>query len=76
MPLTENEIQKFKTVLEKLKVQLSQTIKSVSDDVKSMEESKGYSQHQADEGTDDFDQTISIEAVSYTHLTLPTKRIV
>jgi len=61
MPLTENEIQKFKTVLEKLKVQLSQTIKSVSDDVKSMEESKGYSQHQADEGTDDFDQTISIE---------------
>ena len=64
MPLKKSDITKFKKQLEELRAQLSQTIKSVSDDVKSMEEPKGYSQHQADEGTDDFDQTISIEVSS------------
>ncbi|MCB1081140.1 MAG: TraR/DksA family transcriptional regulator [Chlamydiia bacterium] len=57
-------MEKFKKQLEDLKRQISQTIKSVANDVKSMEEPKGYSQHQADEGTDDFDQTISIEVSS------------
>ncbi len=64
MPLKKSDITKFKKLLEELKIQLGQTIKSVSDDVKSLEEPKGYSQHQADEGTDDFDQTISIEVTS------------
>ena len=61
MPIKKSDIEKFKKQLEEMKNQLSQTIKSVSDDVKSPDESKGYSQHQADEGTDDFGQTISIE---------------
>ena len=64
MGLKKSDIAKFKKQLEEMKVQLSQTLKSVSDDVKSTEEPKGYSQHQADEGTDDFDQTISIEVSS------------
>jgi len=64
MPLTKDEITRFKKQLEGLKSQLTHTIKSVSDDVKSAEEPKGYSQHQADEGTDDFDQKISIEVTS------------
>ncbi|MGE0198689.1 MAG: TraR/DksA family transcriptional regulator [Simkaniaceae bacterium] len=64
MPLKKSDIEKFKKQLEDLKRQISQTIKSVANDVKSMEEPKGYSQHQADEGTDDFDQTISIEVSS------------
>ncbi len=47
-----------------MKEQLGASLKSVSNDVKTSEESKGYSQHQADEGTDDFGQTISIEVSS------------
>jgi len=61
MTLNKNEIEKFKHRLLEIKSQLGASLKSVSDDVKSSEESKGYSQHQADEGTDDFGQTISIE---------------
>lgn len=61
MPMKKNEIDRFKKKLEELRVQLRNTIKTVSEDVKSFEEPKGYSQHQADEGTADFDQTISIE---------------
>ena len=64
MPLSKSEIETFKKQLEDLRGQLSHTLKSVSDEVKSGDESKGYSQHQADEGTDDFDQTISIEVSS------------
>ena len=64
MILTKNDVERFKEILENLRSQLRQTIKSVSDEVKSVEEPKGYSQHQADEGTDDFGQTISIEISS------------
>lgn len=61
MALKKSEIEEFKKRLEELKLQLNQTLGKVSEDVKNKEEPKGYSQHQADEGTDDFDQTISIE---------------
>lgn len=61
MALKKKDIEKFKQRLLEMKVQLGVSLKSVSDDVKTSEESKGYSQHQADEGTDDFGQTISIE---------------
>ena len=64
MPIKEKDIEKFKKQLHKIKAQLMNTLKSVSDEVKSADESKGYSQHQADEGTDDFDQAISIEVSS------------
>jgi len=56
MALTKNEIEIFEKRLLTLKGQLSNTLRQVSQDVKSKDESKGYSQHQADEGTDDFDQ--------------------
>jgi DnaK suppressor protein len=61
--LTKEEVEFFKKKLEDLKRQLSQTLRDVSEDVKS-EEPKGYSQHQADEGTDDFGRTISIGLTS------------
>ena len=64
MALTKNEIEIFEKRLLTLKGQLSNTLRQVSQDVKSKDESKGYSQHQADEGTDDFDQTITIEVSS------------
>ncbi|WP_194848247.1 TraR/DksA family transcriptional regulator [Candidatus Neptunochlamydia vexilliferae] len=64
MPLKKSEIETFKKRLLEMKEQLGASLKSVSDDVKTPDDSKGYSQHQADEGTDDFGQTISIEVSS------------
>jgi DnaK suppressor protein len=61
MPLKKNEIAKFKKRLEELKAQMVHMVRETSEDVKASEEFKGYSQHQADEGTDDFDRTISLE---------------
>lgn len=61
--LSKKDIEEFKKKLEELRKQLSQTLRDVSEDVKS-EEPKGYSQHQADEGTDDFGRTISIGLTS------------
>ena len=61
MTLKKNEIEEFKERLMKLKNQISGALRETSEDVRSAEEPKGYSQHQADEGTDDFDRTISLE---------------
>jgi DnaK suppressor protein len=61
MPLKKQEIAQFKKRLEELQKQLTQMMRGVSETVRANEESKGYSQHQADEGTDDFDRSISLE---------------
>jgi DnaK suppressor protein len=61
MGLKKTEIAKYKKRLEELRDQMIQMVKETSQDVKASEESKGYSQHQADEGTDDFGRTISLE---------------
>lgn len=60
MPLTKSDIEKFKRRLHELKNQMVHMVRETSADVKATE-NKGYSQHQADEGTDDFDRTISLE---------------
>lgn len=67
--LSKKEIEHFKVILEKLKTQLYKGIEDSSESVKTVDESKGYSQHQADEGTDDFVRSISIE-VSGQELTI------
>lgn len=60
MPLKKSEVAKFKTRLEELKYQMTQLLRDASETVKENEKARGYSQHQADEGTDDFDRTISL----------------
>lgn len=55
------DIEKFKKRLLEMRAQLSRTVMEAKEEVKAAEEVKGYSQHQADEGTDDFNRTISIE---------------
>ena len=60
MALKKREIEEFKRRLEKLKKQMTQFVIEASEEVKSNEDMRGYSQHQADEGTDDFDRTINI----------------
>lgn len=55
------EVEKFKKRLLELRTQISRTFKGTSAEVKTPDESTGYSQHQADQGTDDFDRTINME---------------
>ncbi|MBI2810895.1 MAG: TraR/DksA family transcriptional regulator [Candidatus Melainabacteria bacterium] len=64
MALKKADVARFKQRLEELRDQLTNMIRDSSEDVKSIDETKGYSQHQADEGTDDFNRTISLEVTS------------
>ncbi|MBI5346833.1 MAG: TraR/DksA family transcriptional regulator [Chlamydiae bacterium] len=61
MPLKKSEIEHFKNELLAMRNKITNTIKVAKEEVKALDESKGYSQHQADEGTDDFGKTINLE---------------
>ena len=61
MPLKKADIERFRKKLLELRSQFTQLVKHVNDEVKTPEESKGYSQHQADEGTDDFYRNVSLQ---------------
>lgn len=60
MSLTKNQLDKFRKRLLDLRAQITQTLNVTTRDVKRPDEATGYSQHQADQGTDDFDRTISL----------------
>lgn len=64
MPLKKADIAKFKQRLEEMKKQMTQIVRGAAEEVKTPDLSKGYSQHQADEGTDDFNRIISLEVTS------------
>lgn len=64
MALKKADIARFKKRLEELRDQMTHLIRDTTEDVKTAEETKGYSQHQADEGTDDFNRTVSLEVTS------------
>ncbi len=64
MPLKKNEVANFKKELEKMQKSLMQSLRGSSEEVKKVDESGAYSQHQADKGTDDFDRTITLELTS------------
>lgn len=61
MPLKKADIEKFRKRLLELRSRFSQMVKQVNEEVKTPEDSKGYSQHQADEGTDDFYRNVSLQ---------------
>jgi DnaK suppressor protein len=61
MPLKKSDIESFKKRLLDMRAQFTNLVRHVKEEVKSADESKGYSQHQADEGTDDFDRSISLQ---------------
>lgn len=63
-PLSKAELAKFKKQLEDLRASLTHSLKGSTAEVKKPDEATGYSQHQADQGTDDFDRTISLEVTS------------
>lgn len=64
MALKNDQIEHFKKKLEALKHQLNHSLKGSTAEVKKPDDATGYSQHQADQGTDDFDRTISLEVTS------------
>lgn len=64
MALKKSDVAKFKKKLEEMRIQLTHTLKGSTAEVKTPDEATGYSQHQADQGTDDFDRTISLEVTS------------
>jgi len=61
MPLKKSEIKQFKKRLEELKDQLTKILEGATAEVKKPDEATGYSQHQADQGTDDFDRITGLE---------------
>lgn len=64
MALKKAQIKKFKERLEELQNHITQALRGQTAEVKTPDEATGYSQHQADQGTDDFDRTISLEVTS------------
>jgi len=58
------DVEKFRERLEQLRRQLTTSLKGTAEQVKVPEEARGYSQHQADEGTDDFDRQLSLVVTS------------
>jgi DnaK suppressor protein len=64
MALTKSKIEEFKKRLQQMRIQLTHTLEGTTKEVKRPDEATGYSQHQADQGTDDFDRTISLEVTT------------
>ena len=61
MPLSKEQIKEFKQKLLNLQKHYSVAQKGTKEEVKISDTAAGHSQHQADQGTDDFDVHISIE---------------
>ena len=64
MPLKKTEIEEFKKRLLELRGQVMKTVRGTKDAVTQPDEAKGYSQHSADEGTDDFVKNIDLEVTN------------
>src|ERR1700722_9349129 len=54
MSLKKNEIAQFKKRLEQMRASVIRAVQGTKEAVTQPDEAKGYSQHSADEGTDDF----------------------
>ena len=61
MALSSEQIEHFKKKLDQIRRSLTNTIRETTEGVKNLDQAKGYSQHQADEGTDDFGRTVNLE---------------
>jgi DnaK suppressor protein len=68
--MNKKELETFKQRLLELKNQIESSLKGTTEEVKTPDENTGYSQHQADQGTDDFGKTISIGVTTHERDTL------
>ena len=64
MPLKKSEIARFKERLLEMRSQITKLLDGAKKEVTSSDASKGYSQHSADEGTDDFVKSVNLELTS------------
>jgi DnaK suppressor protein len=64
MPLKKSEIAQFKARLEDLREKVLRTLQGSKKEVTEPDDAKGYSQHSADEGTDDFVKNINLEVTN------------
>ncbi len=64
MPLKKTEVAYFKKRLQDLRAQVVRALQGSKKEVTEPDEAKGYSQHSADEGTDDFVKSISLEVTN------------
>ncbi len=64
MPLKKDEVAVFKKRLEELRSQITRILQDTKKEVTQPDESKGYSQHSADEGTDDFVRSVNLEVTN------------
>lgn len=64
MPLKKSEIAQFQKRLEEMRREITRVIEGTKKEVTSPDEAKGYSQHSADGGTDDFVKTINLEVTN------------
>ncbi len=64
MTLKKQEIEAFKSQLIALRQSHQAAFTGTSNDVMKPDEARGNSQHHADEGTEDFNRTISIEVTA------------
>lgn len=60
-PLKKNDVARFQKTLETMRDKMTHVLHGTTSEVKRPDESTGYSQHQADQGTDDFDRRINLE---------------
>lgn len=61
MPLKKAVLMEFKKRLEAMRDQMTTFVKEAKEGVQADQKQKGYSQHQADEGTDDFDRLVNLQ---------------
>lgn len=70
MQLKKSDIEKYRKRLEEMRDHLRRTLEGSTAEIKKPDEATGYSQHQADQGTDDFDRTISLEVTGNEYVIL------
>ena len=61
MTLQDEELNYYQQQLLALKDKIRENVCDLKEDIQLQNTSKGYSQHQADEGSDDFDQIINLQ---------------
>lgn len=58
--MNKTDLQYFQDKLLNLRGEIAKTLVGSTKEVRTPDESKGYSQHQADEGSDDYDRSVSL----------------
>ncbi len=61
MPLQLQDTMRFKERLVEIRDQLTKVLRGSTIEARMPDETRGYSQHQADEGSDDFDRSMNLQ---------------